>query len=152
LRSLCLPVSAVIFCAICVPQPVPLSFAQFVSTSQCRYLLRNLCRPFSAVIFCAVCVPQSAPLSFAQFVSPNQCRSLLCYLFHDFIALQSAVQLILVPKNLPLCIVLIWGQFAMNRAHLFWKTNYLIFDSLMTCYNNQSCFGERIWINPSRKI
>jgi len=64
------PVGAVIFCAICVPpasaiffcaifvaQSAFLSFAQIVFPSWRCYLLRNLYRPVSSVLFCEICVP-----------------------------------------------------------------------------------------------
>jgi len=70
LRNLCFPVSALLFCAICVAQSALLSFAQFMSPSQRSYLLRNLCSPFNAVLCCAIYVAQSALLYFAQFVFP----------------------------------------------------------------------------------
>ena len=100
LRNLCPPVSAVVFCAICVVQLALFSFAQFVSPSQRCCLLHNLCPPVSAVIFCTICIPpasavvfcvicvaQSALLSFAQFVSPQSAQ----LSFTQFVSLQSAL-------------------------------------------------------------
>jgi hypothetical protein len=86
--AICVPsVSAFIFCAICVAQSALLSFAQFVFPSQRCYFYAICIAQSGLSSFAQFVSLQSAPFSFAQFVSPSQRCSLLRNLCPPVIAL-----------------------------------------------------------------